>query len=111
MQNELDACSSRRTRSRVIVGCRADPAEAEDDVGRCKRSLERGGDELGLVADIGTPRELQTARGERLDHFRHVLVLPLAGQDFVTDDDCAEVHSVSRKPCYSELFNAPTSAP
>ena len=48
--------------------------------------------QAAVVADVARPGQRQAARGQQLDDLGQVLVLALAGQDFVADDDQAEVH-------------------
>ena len=71
----------------VVVGRRADAAAREDDVAARERLPQVGGDARAVVADIARPREREATRGEQLDHLRQVLVLALAREDLVADDD------------------------
>jgi hypothetical protein len=45
-----------------------------------------------VVAEVVRPVERHAARLEQLDDLGEVLVLPLAGEDFVADDDGANCH-------------------
>src|SRR6185295_5221609 len=81
VQAQLDAGGAGCARAGVIVGGRADAAEAEHDVAGSERALQRDGYELRIVTQVLTPSQLQSARAEQLDRLREVLVLPLAGQD------------------------------
>ena len=58
-----------------------------------KASRSACGDARPLVADVARPGQRQPARGEQLDDLGQVLVLALAGEDFVADDDEADVHA------------------
>ncbi len=80
--------------ARVVVRRDADAAEAEHDVAGTEAAFEQTRQARPVVADIGAPRQFQTALPETRDDARKMLVLPLAGEDFVTDDDCAECHVV-----------------
>jgi len=74
----------------VVVGRRADAAEAEHDVARCQGAPERRRDAFRLVAEVLAPGEAQPAPRQRLDEPREVLVLALADEDLVADDESAE---------------------
>jgi len=97
MQPQAPAQRACRARAGVIVRRGPEAAETEHDVSGGERAPERCGDELGLVAEIFAPGELQPPRPEGLDELRHVLVLPLPGQDFIADDERPEFHSESSK--------------
>jgi len=62
---------------------------------------ERGGDARRIVAEVLGPVELDAARPEDLDRPGEVLVLPLARQDFVADDQDADRHR--RQPAAAGL--------
>ena len=79
---------------RVVVGRRADAAEAEHEVAARERVAQQRRQAVAVVADVMRVVEREPARGERLDHVRQVAVLPLAGQDLVADDQRADRHGV-----------------
>jgi hypothetical protein len=86
----------------VVVGRGADAAAAEDDVAAGEGLAQRGGDARPVVAHVARPGQRQAARRQQLDHLGHVLVLALAGQDLVADDDEAELagKSCQAKGCF-----------
>lgn len=75
----------------VVVGSVADAAEAEHDVAADVGLAQGFDDERGIVADDAAPFERQPALGERFHGVAKVAVLAFAAEDFVTDDDRAEV--------------------
>src|SRR5712692_1285555 len=75
---------------RVIVGCRADAAAAEHDIARGKAARERRGKPRRIVAEVMRPAEPQAALRQRLDEESKVLVLALADEYLVPDDESAE---------------------
>src|SRR5882672_5512890 len=82
----------------MIVRRRADAAEAEDEVSRSERALERRGDEIRHVAEILAPVEPHSTRAENRDHFGEMLVLALPANDLVTDDDRPGSHLTPAPP-------------
>src|SRR4029077_15147413 len=84
--------------SRVIVGGRADPAEAEHEIARGERPPEDRGNPIGDVAEVLAPGKLHAAGGEDLDQLREVLVRALADDDLVADDDRAHPHTRTALP-------------
>ena len=92
MQHEFDAERRRGALPRVVVRRRADAAEREHDIRARERPPQRRGDPLRAVAEVLGPLEPQAARAEDVDELREMLVLALAAQDLVADDDCAERH-------------------
>src|SRR5262245_14551808 len=79
----------------MVVRRRADSAETEHDVVRSESAFQGSRNELGIVADVLSPAELQSARTEHLNRFGKMLVLAFARQDLIADDDCPEAHSQS----------------
>jgi hypothetical protein len=79
--------------ARVVVGRGADAAEGEHDVARGEAALQRGGKPFRVVAVVLAPGQAQAALGERLDDEGQMLVLALADQDFIADDQRAECHA------------------
>jgi hypothetical protein len=92
VQLERDVECSRSALARVVVGRGADAAAAKHGVAAGEGIAQRGGDEPAVVAHVAGPGQRQAARAEQLDDFGQVLVLPLAGEDFIADDDQTEVH-------------------
>ncbi len=90
-----------RAGPRMVVGRCADSAKAENNVVPCHRLLQGGRDALGVVAQVLTPVELQTAVAERFHGVGKVAVAALAAQELGADDDqpdatdVAAVHEVS----------------
>ena len=89
--------------ARVIVRRGADAAEAENDILRRQRAFQRRGDQRRFVGQILAPRQLEPALAQRRNDRRHVLVLPLAGHDFVADDDGTKLHFRSRSVCLKKI--------
>src|SRR5216110_3347421 len=79
-------------------GCRADAAETEDDVFRCHRALERGGDQIWLVAQIFAPVEPHSAHAQDLDQLGEMLILAFSANDLVTDNDRPDCHLTTEPP-------------
>jgi hypothetical protein len=75
---------------RVVVRSRADATAAEHHVAGCKRAPEEFGQCVPVVAQVAGPVEREAALTEQADDAGEVLVLALAGQDFIADDDQAE---------------------
>ena len=75
MAHERHAERRGRGLPRVVVGRRADAAEAEHEVAARERVAQHRGEALAVVADVVRVVEREPARGERLDHVREVLVL------------------------------------
>jgi hypothetical protein len=92
MQPQLDAGGARRALAGVVVRSGADAAKAEHGIARGKGTLQRCDNQLGLIPQILCPGQLQAALLERGDGLGKMLVLALAGQDLIADDDCAEFH-------------------
>src|SRR5438105_11338227 len=74
----------------VIVRCRADAAEAEDQIAAGKRAAQDVRQPRAIVAEVLRVSEREPALAERLDDVRKMLVLPLAGQELVADDQRAD---------------------
>ena len=72
---------------RVVVGRRADAAEAEHDVAAGEGLAQQRGEPAAIVAFVARPGERKAARAERRDDVRQVLVGALAGEDLVADDE------------------------
>src|SRR6267142_2977709 len=92
MQLEPDAERVGRALARVIVGRRADAAEAEDDIFRGECAPQSGGDQIGNIAEVLAPGELHSSGSEYLDQSGKVLVGTLADDDLVADDDRSDSH-------------------
>src|SRR6267378_1381954 len=97
----------RRALARVIVRRSADTPEAEDEVSRSERALERRGDEIRHVAEILAPLEPHSTRAENRDHFGEMLVLALAANDFLANDDGADPHTRLTVPWIGSLRSSP----
>ena len=95
MQLQPHTRSICRTLARVIVGRGADAAKAEYHVRQRQCTLQRRGDQWRIVTEILRPCQFQPTCRQGLDQLRHVLVLTLARQNFVADDDCPELHCAS----------------
>src|SRR5437667_7689283 len=83
MQRQLHSRRVCGTLPGMIVGCRADAAEAEDDISRRHRAPQRGGDQVGPVAEIIAPVEPHSAHAKDLDQLGEVLILALPANDLV----------------------------
>jgi hypothetical protein len=68
------------------------PPNEKHHVARCEGPLNAAVKRSGIVAVVFAPVEAQAALGERLDDEGKVLVLALADQDFIADDQRAECH-------------------
>ena len=79
----------------MVVGRGAYAAAGEHHITRLTRGRERtrqrGGDTRRVVAYIVCIGQLLTTCGQQLDDFGEVLVGAFAGQNFIADDDEAEV--------------------
>ena len=63
-----------------------------------KLARERRGQARPVVAEVLRPVERHAARFQQVDDLGEVLVLALAGKDFVADDDGADSHfALSRR--------------
>src|SRR6266545_2129403 len=82
----------RRALARVTVRRRSYAAEAEDEVSRSERALECRGNELGVVAEVLAPVEPHSAGRENFGELGKMLVLALAANDLVADDDRPDPH-------------------
>ena len=79
----------------VVVRRGANTAKGENDVARSKGLLERGGDARRLVPDVIGISHRQSSRTQQGDGFGQVLVGTPTGEDFVANDDEAEIHADS----------------
>ena len=79
--------SGSRTLAGMVVRCRAYAAEAEHDVATCHCGPERSRDACRIVAQVLAPGETQASCRQDIDDLDEMLVLPLAGDDFITDDE------------------------
>ncbi len=77
----------------MIIGSRTYSAEGEDDIAGREGASQRGRDARRVVAEILGPVEFEAAPAEDLDRLRKVLVLPLADEDLVADDQRPECHA------------------
>src|SRR6266513_3327244 len=82
----------------MILACRADAAEAEDDISRGHRAPQRGGDQVGPVAEIIAPVEPHSAHAKDLDQLGEVLILALPANDLVADNYRPVSHLRSAPP-------------
>ena len=89
------AQGARRAVAGMVVGCGANTAERKHHIAArargCKGSGQRGGDALRVIAHVIRVTQLQSAGGQQLNGFGHVLVGTLAGEDFIADDDDSEM--------------------
>ena len=92
VQRQVHARRFRGALAGMIVGCRADAAEAKDDVSRRHRAPERGGDQVWLVAEVVTPVEPHSAHAKDLDQLGEMLILALPANDLVADNDRPNSH-------------------
>src|SRR5437773_2271308 len=83
--------------ARVIVRRRANAAEAEDQVATCEGFAQHRGEACAMVGKILRERKRETARSERCDDVTEMLILPLAGQDLIADDQCTERDGIGAK--------------
>lgn len=90
MQRQADAERVCGALARVVVRGRADAAEAEDDVRTGERTPQSRRDALGLVAQVLAPGKPEPTLRQCLDEEGKVLVLALADEDFVANDEGAE---------------------
>src|SRR6267154_714501 len=97
-RHRRDAECVRCALARVIVRRRADAAEAEDEVSRSECAPERRGDEIRHVAEVLAPVEPHPPQAEDRDQLGEVLVLALAANDFLADDDRADPHTRLASP-------------
>src|SRR5690606_2179184 len=96
VQGQRHALGGGGALARMVVRRGADPAKREHDVAPSQGALQGGGDLGRIVAQVLGPVELQSARRQRGDHAREMLVGALARQDFVTDDEYAYAHEPFR---------------
>src|SRR5205807_1102962 len=101
MQTQRHARRRRGALARVVVGRRADPPKAEDDIARGETALEGRRQALGIVAEILRPGEAQAAPREGTNEEGEMLVLALSYEDFIPDDEGAKRHvrRPSRRSC------------
>ena len=76
----------------VVVRCRANATTRKDQIATGKGLRQGFGDTQTIVAHITRPTQRQTPLAELLDDTRHVFVLAFAREDFVANDDEADVH-------------------
>ncbi len=88
VSRERNAQCRSGTLTGVIVGRGADAAERKNNIGRRKGTPQHLRDALPVIADVLGPGQFQAAHPEGFDGPGEVLVLALAGEDFITDDDC-----------------------
>ena len=92
MQGQRYAERRRGALAGVIIRRRPDAAAGKHDVAAGQRPSQRRRDARRIVAQVFSPRELQSARLEDREHLGEVLVFALAGEDFIADDDQTECH-------------------
>ena len=89
---------SRHGLPRVVVRRIADAAAGENHIAGRHRALEGGSEAFAVVAEVFDPAQAQAARAEQFGDLGEMLVLPLARQDFVADDDGAKGTAHTRSP-------------
>ena len=97
MQDKINAQSRRDRLACVVIRCIADTAETEHDVASREAACERRRNACPFIAKIFDPRQTQAARRQQARQFGEMRIRPLAGEDFVTEDQCTKVHEGSRK--------------
>ena len=82
----------------MVVRRVADTAAGKDHIASRHRALEGCCQTLAVVTQVFHPGQAQAARAEHFGNFGEVLVLPLAGQNLVANDDGAKGAAHKRSP-------------
>jgi hypothetical protein len=91
MQHKRHAECRGGTLACVVIRSGADASRRKDDVGACKGSAQRCLDADRIVAHILGPGQRKSSFCEQFDYASEVFVLTFSGEDFIADDDEAEM--------------------
>lgn len=76
----------------MVVRRGANAAKAEHQIAAGQAVAQRRQQARRVVAQILRPGQLQPTRGQQFDEFGQVFVLTFAREQFVTNDESANVH-------------------